>query len=50
MQMSRCTVHLNIHISTARKLSNGQTYTIYSSLMKPAAGDVGALPITGGAS
>ncbi|ECG9169848.1 phage tail protein [Salmonella enterica] len=26
----------------------GQTYTIYSSLMKPTAGDVGALPITGG--
>lgn len=28
--------------------TNGQTYTIYSSLMKPTAGDVGALPITGG--
>ncbi|EBQ0333050.1 phage tail protein [Salmonella enterica subsp. enterica] len=28
--------------------TSGQTYTIYSSLMKPAAGDVGALPITGG--
>lgn len=28
--------------------TSGQTYTIYSSLMKPTAGDVGALPITGG--
>ncbi|EEJ8659442.1 shikimate transporter, partial [Salmonella enterica subsp. enterica] len=28
--------------------TSGQTYTIYSSLMKPSAGDVGALPITGG--
>ncbi len=28
--------------------TRGQTYTIYSSLMKPTAGDVGALPITGG--
>ncbi|EEG2882291.1 phage tail protein [Salmonella enterica subsp. enterica] len=28
--------------------TNGQTYTIYSSLMKPTAGDVGALPVTGG--
>ncbi|MFO2398326.1 phage tail protein, partial [Salmonella enterica] len=27
--------------------TSGQTYTIYSSLMKPTAGDVGALPITG---
>lgn len=28
--------------------TSGQTYTIYSSLMKPTAGDVSALPITGG--
>ncbi|ECJ9927134.1 phage tail protein [Salmonella enterica] len=28
--------------------TSGQTYTIYSSLMKPSAGDVGALPVTGG--
>ncbi|EGZ4374762.1 phage tail protein [Salmonella enterica subsp. enterica serovar Lexington] len=28
--------------------TSGQTYTIYSSLMKPTAGDVGALPVTGG--
>ncbi|EDW1372804.1 phage tail protein [Salmonella enterica subsp. enterica] len=28
--------------------TSGQTYTIYSSLMKPTAGDVDALPITGG--
>lgn len=28
--------------------TSGQTYTIYSSLMKPTASDVGALPITGG--
>ncbi|ECY4825243.1 phage tail protein [Salmonella enterica subsp. enterica serovar Halle] len=28
--------------------TSGQTYTIYSSLMKPTAGNVGALPITGG--
>ncbi|EMX8286015.1 phage tail protein [Salmonella enterica] len=28
--------------------TSGQTYTIYNSLMKPTAGDVGALPITGG--
>ncbi|EGJ9411598.1 phage tail protein [Salmonella enterica subsp. enterica serovar Braenderup] len=28
--------------------TSGQTYAIYSSLMKPTAGDVGALPITGG--
>ncbi|ECM3870420.1 phage tail protein [Salmonella enterica subsp. enterica serovar Tennessee] len=28
--------------------TSGQTYTIYSSLMKPTAGDVGALPIAGG--
>nr|WP_256864227.1 phage tail protein [Salmonella enterica] len=28
--------------------TSGHTYTIYSSLMKPTAGDVGALPITGG--
>lgn len=28
--------------------TSGQTYTIYSSLMKPTVGDVGALPITGG--
>ncbi|HAR8998409.1 TPA: phage tail protein [Salmonella enterica subsp. enterica serovar Enteritidis] len=28
--------------------TSGQIYTIYSSLMKPTAGDVGALPITGG--
>ncbi|ECT3982306.1 TPA: shikimate transporter [Salmonella enterica subsp. houtenae] len=28
--------------------TNGQTYTVYSSLMKPTAGDVGAIPITGG--
>ncbi|EBA0890322.1 phage tail protein [Salmonella enterica subsp. enterica serovar Colindale] len=28
--------------------TSGQTYTIYSSLMKQTAGDVGALPITGG--
>ncbi|EAA1840723.1 phage tail protein [Salmonella enterica subsp. enterica] len=31
-----------------RNSTSGQTYTIYSSLMKPTAGDVGALPITGG--
>ncbi|EHU9372564.1 phage tail protein [Salmonella enterica] len=28
--------------------TSGHTYTIYSSLMKPTAGEVGALPITGG--
>ncbi|HCM3483111.1 TPA: prophage tail fiber N-terminal domain-containing protein [Salmonella enterica subsp. enterica serovar Panama] len=28
--------------------TNGQTYTLYNSMMKPTAGDVGALPITGG--
>ncbi|EOC6168556.1 phage tail protein [Salmonella enterica] len=28
--------------------TSGQTYTLYNSLMKPTAGDVGALPITGG--
>ncbi|HFD9221049.1 TPA: hypothetical protein ACF632_002622 [Salmonella enterica] len=28
--------------------TSGQTYTIYSSLMKPTAGDVSALPVTGG--
>lgn len=28
--------------------TNGQTYTLYNSLMKPTAGDVGALPVTGG--
>ncbi|HAG3255551.1 TPA: phage tail protein [Salmonella enterica] len=28
--------------------TSGQTYTIYSSLIKPTAGNVGALPITGG--
>lgn len=28
--------------------TSGQTYTLFNSLMKPTAGDVGALPITGG--
>lgn len=28
--------------------TNGQTYTLFNSLMKPTASDVGALPITGG--
>ncbi|EKS6170017.1 phage tail protein, partial [Salmonella enterica] len=28
--------------------TNGQTYTLFNSLMKPTAGDVRALPITGG--
>ncbi|EAM6453273.1 phage tail protein, partial [Salmonella enterica subsp. houtenae] len=28
--------------------TNGQTYTLFNSMMKPTAGDVGALPITGG--
>ncbi|EBH1681196.1 phage tail protein [Salmonella enterica] len=28
--------------------TRGQTYTLFNSLMKPTAGDVGALPITGG--
>lgn len=28
--------------------TNGQTYTLYNSMMKPTAGDVGALPVTGG--
>lgn len=28
--------------------TSGQTYTLYNSLMKPTAGDVGALPVTGG--
>ncbi|EGA9821560.1 shikimate transporter [Salmonella enterica] len=28
--------------------TNGQTYTLFNSMMKPTASDVGALPITGG--
>ncbi|EHU5858169.1 tail fiber protein [Salmonella enterica] len=28
--------------------TNGQTYALFNSMMKPTAGDVGALPITGG--
>ncbi|EAA3556091.1 phage tail protein [Salmonella enterica] len=44
------TLHSTPEYSSAQpgNSTSGQTYTIYSSLMKPTAGDVGALPITGG--
>ncbi|MBA3150221.1 phage tail protein, partial [Salmonella bongori] len=44
------TLHSTPEYSETKPASstNGQTYTLYNSLMPPTAGDVGALPITGG--
>ncbi|EJK1072588.1 phage tail protein [Salmonella enterica] len=44
------TLHSTPEYSSAQpgNSTSGQTYTLYNSLMKPTAGDVGALPVTGG--
>ncbi|ELO6647717.1 prophage tail fiber N-terminal domain-containing protein [Salmonella enterica] len=43
-------LHTNPEFSETKpaNATNGQTYTLFNSLMKPTASDVGALPITGG--
>ncbi|EJX0400814.1 prophage tail fiber N-terminal domain-containing protein [Salmonella enterica] len=51
-----CTSNAGVILHTSPEFSetkpanatNGQTYTLFNSLMKPTASDVGALPITGG--
>ncbi|EBA3898182.1 phage tail protein, partial [Salmonella enterica] len=43
-------LHTNPEFSETKpaNATNGQTYALFNSMMKPSAGDVGALPITGG--
>ncbi len=51
-----CTSNAGVILHTSPEFSetkptnatNGQTYTLFNSLMKPTASDMGALPITGG--